>query len=115
MLNGGSVSWCSKCQPTLALSSRVAKYIALIPEAKEPTWLRLLLSKLRLLKTEYQYAKINAIERNSSIQALKKEIRAEMREETRRFPQAQKAKTLLLALAMPLSLLSSKNQPIQSK
>lgn len=37
MLNGGPVSWCSKRQPTLALSSTEAEYIALTLAAKEAT------------------------------------------------------------------------------
>lgn len=39
MLNGGPVSWCSKRQPTVALSSIEAEYIALTLAAKEATWM----------------------------------------------------------------------------
>lgn len=49
MLNGGPVSWCSKRQATVALSSTEAECIALTLAAKEATWLRLLLTKLGLL------------------------------------------------------------------
>ena len=49
ILNGGPVSWCSKKQPIVTLSSTEAKYIALIPAAKEATWLWLLLTSLGLL------------------------------------------------------------------
>ncbi len=49
MLNGGLVSSCSKRQPTVALLSTKAEYIALTLAAKEATWLRLLLRKLGLL------------------------------------------------------------------
>ena len=37
MLNGGPVSWCSKRQPTVALLSTEAEYIALTLVAKEAT------------------------------------------------------------------------------
>ncbi len=37
MLNGGPVSWYSKRQATVALSSREAEYVALILAAKEAT------------------------------------------------------------------------------
>ncbi len=76
MLNGDPVSWCSKRQPTVALSSTEAEYIALTLTAKEATWLRLLLTELDLLKAEDQHARINVSERNSSVQALKDNIRA---------------------------------------
>ncbi len=46
-LGGGAVSWSSKKQPTVALSSTEAEYIAGAHTAKEATWLRLLLSELR--------------------------------------------------------------------
>ena len=43
MLNGGPVSWCSKKQARVALSSTEAECVALTFAAKEATWLRLLL------------------------------------------------------------------------
>jgi hypothetical protein len=46
-LGGGAISWSSKKQPTITLSSTEAKYIASTHTAKEATWLRLLLSELR--------------------------------------------------------------------
>ena len=52
ILNGGLVSWCSKRQPTVALSSTKAKYIALILAAKKATWLQLLLIELGLLQPD---------------------------------------------------------------
>jgi hypothetical protein len=45
-LGGGAISWSSKKQPTVALSSTEAEYIAGAHTAKEATWLRLLLSEL---------------------------------------------------------------------
>lgn len=52
MLNSGPVSWCSKRQPTVALSSTKAEYIALTLAAKEAIWLRLLLTELGLLQPD---------------------------------------------------------------
>lgn len=45
-LCGGVVSWSSKCQPTVALSSTEAEYMALTHATKETIWLRLLLQEL---------------------------------------------------------------------
>ena len=45
-LGSGAVSWSSKKQPTVALSSTEAEYIAGAHAAKEAVWLRLLLSEL---------------------------------------------------------------------
>lgn len=51
IFNGGFLSWCSKRQPTVALLSTKAKYIALTLVAKKATWLRLLLKELKLLQS----------------------------------------------------------------
>lgn len=69
MMNGGPVSWCSKRQPTVALSSAEAEYIALTLAAKEATWLRLLLTELGLLQPDQQYALIKVSERNTSVKS----------------------------------------------
>lgn len=69
MLNGGLVSWCSKSQLTVALSSTKAKYIALTLAAKEATWLHSL-TELGLLKPDDQHPKINVRNRNSSASTL---------------------------------------------
>jgi hypothetical protein len=45
-LGGGAISWSSKKQSTIALSSTEAKYITGAHTAKEAIWLRLLLSEL---------------------------------------------------------------------
>ena len=45
-LGGSTISWSSKKQPTVALSSTEAKYIAGAYATKEAVWLRLLLSEL---------------------------------------------------------------------
>ena len=46
MLNGGAVSWMSKKQPTVALSSTEAEYIALTQAVKESIWIQRLLGEL---------------------------------------------------------------------
>ena len=76
MLNGGPVSWCSKRQATVALSSTEAEYIALTLAAKEATWLRLLLTELGLLTADSQHAKINVSSTNTSAQALEADAQA---------------------------------------
>lgn len=49
MLNGGTISYVSKKQPVVALSSTEAEYVAWSLVAREATWLRLLLTELGLL------------------------------------------------------------------
>jgi hypothetical protein len=46
MLNAGAISWSSKRQPTVALSSTEAEYMALTHATKEAIWLRTLLKEL---------------------------------------------------------------------
>jgi hypothetical protein len=46
MLGGGAISWSSKKQPSVALSSTEAEYIAGAHAAKEAVWLRQLLGEL---------------------------------------------------------------------
>jgi hypothetical protein len=46
-LNGGAISWNSKKQPTVALSTSEAEYMALGQAAKEGIWLKTLLKDLR--------------------------------------------------------------------
>jgi len=46
MLNGGAVSWSSKRQDTISLSTTEAEYVALTHAAKEAIWLRNLISEL---------------------------------------------------------------------
>ena len=74
ILNGGPVSWCSKRQPTVALLSTEAEYIALTLAAKEATWLRLFLTELGLLEASDQHAEINVKQENTGVQALKEDI-----------------------------------------
>lgn len=58
LMNNGPISWCSKKQTSVALSSTEAEYMAMTLAAKEATWLRLLLTELGLLKEDNQHAKI---------------------------------------------------------
>lgn len=46
MLNGGAISWSSKKQSIVALSSTKAEYIGIMHVAKEVTWIHHLLSEL---------------------------------------------------------------------
>ena len=46
MLSGGAVSWCSKKQKCVALSTAEAEYIALSSAVQEIIWLRQLISEL---------------------------------------------------------------------
>ena len=49
VMAGGAISWLSKKQAIVALSTAEAEYVALSLAAKETTWLRKLLSDLRAL------------------------------------------------------------------
>lgn len=66
ILNWGPIS-CSKRQPTVALSSTEAEYVALTLAAKEATWLRLLLTELRAMSPPDQFAHINVGKTNMYI------------------------------------------------
>jgi hypothetical protein len=47
-LYGSVVAWKSRRQPTVALSTTEAEYMASADAAKQATWLRLLLDELQL-------------------------------------------------------------------
>ena len=68
------MSWCSKTQSTVALSSTEAEYIALTLAAKEATWLRLLLTELGLLQPNDQHALIKISEQNTCAQAIHQDL-----------------------------------------
>ncbi len=70
MLNGGPISYASKKQAVVALSSTEAEYVALSLAAREVTWLRLLLTELRLLKPHDQFADIHIDENNKCAEAI---------------------------------------------
>lgn len=74
MLNGGPVSWCSKRQPTVALSSTEAEYIALTSAAKEATWIRLLLTESDVLQPDQQHALIKVSERNTNVRQIHQDL-----------------------------------------
>jgi hypothetical protein len=46
MLSGGAVSWSTKRQPTVSMSSTEAEYIGQFNAAREATWIRLFLEEL---------------------------------------------------------------------
>ena len=46
-MNGGVVTWSSKRQPMIALSSTEAEYMALAHTTKESVWIKEILCKLR--------------------------------------------------------------------
>ena len=66
MFNGGAISWASRKQSTVALSSTESEYMALTAAAKEMKWLKFLLTDLKLhdLSTEL---KVNETEAYHSV------------------------------------------------
>jgi hypothetical protein len=52
MMCGGPISWCSKRQATVALSSCEAEYMALTQASKEAVWLQLLMQELGVQGTD---------------------------------------------------------------
>lgn len=71
---GGPVSWCSKRQPTVALSSTEAEYVALALAAKEATCLRLIFTEPGLLQPHDQHALIKIAENNTCTQAIQQDL-----------------------------------------
>jgi hypothetical protein len=57
-LGSGAISWSSKRQPTVSLSTCEAEYQAQTAAAKEAVWLRSLLNELLIPETESPYATI---------------------------------------------------------
>ncbi len=69
-LNGGLLSYDSKKQAVVALSSTETEYIALSLIVREATWLRLLLTELGLLRPDQQFAEIRVHESNKYVDAI---------------------------------------------
>ena len=67
MLNNGPISWCSKRQTTVALSSTEAEYMALTLAAKEATWLRLLMTELGLMTIDNESPTVNVLRGEGTI------------------------------------------------
>ena len=66
MLNNGPISWASKRQKTVALSSTDAEYMALTLAAKETIWIRLLMTELGLMQDDATPT-VNVLEREGAI------------------------------------------------
>ena len=60
VLNGGAVSWASWKQPTVALSSTEAEYIALTQAVKEVLWLRTIFLEIGTPKHSWEISQISA-------------------------------------------------------
>ena len=60
MLNGGAISWASRKQPTVALSSTEAEYIALTQAVKEVLWLRTLFVEMGAPKHAREISQISS-------------------------------------------------------
>lgn len=69
-LNGGPISYGSKKQAVVTLSSTEAEYVTLSLAAREATWLRLLLTELGLLQPDQQFAEIRLHESNKCVNAI---------------------------------------------
>ena len=67
MLNNGPISWCSKRETTVALSSTEAEYMALTLAAKEATWLRLLMTELGLMTIDNESPTVNVLRGEGTI------------------------------------------------
>ena len=50
-MSGGTISWLSKKQPSVILSTAEAEYVALSTATQEAVWLRRMLAELQLSKT----------------------------------------------------------------
>jgi hypothetical protein len=69
-MSNGPVSWCSKRQPTVALSTTKAEYMALTQAAKEATWYRLLMMELAIINPDEPWADIHVLTDNQAAQEI---------------------------------------------
>lgn len=53
-MNGGAISWCSKKQSCIALSTMEAEYIACCASVQEAVWLRRFLKHLTFVKSAHE-------------------------------------------------------------
>ena len=81
LLNGGAISWTSKKQSSIALSTTEAEYMAMTQAAKEILWLRVLLDELGAFNHITLMSKLNvdnqgalALARNPEYHARTKHI-----------------------------------------
>lgn len=74
ILNRDLVSWSSKKQATIALSSIKAKYVALTFTTKEVIWMRLLFIEIGLLNIEGLYIKIKVLKDSKRAEQIKANI-----------------------------------------
>jgi len=81
LLNGGAVSWASKKQTSIALSTTEAEYMSMTQAAKEIIWLRVLLEELEALTHIRQMSQLHrdnqgalALARNPEYQTRTKHI-----------------------------------------
>src|SRR3954453_5475664 len=58
-LNGGPISWTSRRQSTVALSTTEAEYMAMCQAIREASWLRQLLNELGVYQ-DNKYTKVHA-------------------------------------------------------
>ena len=76
LISGGAVSWLSKKQPIVSLSTAEAEYVALSRATQEATWIRRLLSDFHSLPekpTVYNQGAVH-IAKNQAVQARTKHI-----------------------------------------
>ena len=81
LLNGGSISWASKEQTSIALSTTEAEYMSMTQAAKEIIWLRVLLKELGAITHVRQMSQLHgdtqgalALARNPEYHARTKHI-----------------------------------------
>jgi len=81
LLNGGAISWASKKQSSIALSTTEAEYMGMTQAAKEIVWLRVLLDEIGAFKHIHQMSILNgdnqgaiALARNPEYHARTKHI-----------------------------------------